>query len=99
MIEKLRKAGLNFEEETSSVAGKLEGLSFVLTGSLSSMSRNEAKEKIIALGGKFVSSVSAKTDYVVVGENPGSKYDKAKKLGVKIIGEEEFLQLIEDVNV
>ena len=96
MIEELREAGLKFEEETSSATGKLEGLSFVLTGTLSSMSRNEAKEKIIALGGKFVSSVSSKTDYVVVGENPGSKYDKAKKLGIKTIGEEEFLKLIEE---
>jgi DNA ligase (NAD+) len=96
IIRKLREAGLKFEIEEESGTGKLNNLSFVLTGSLSSMSRNEARERIIKLGGKFLSAVSSKTDYVVVGENPGSKFDKAKKLGVKTIGEEEFLKLIEE---
>ncbi len=96
IIQKLREAGLKFKVEEETGTGKLEGLSFVLTGTLDSMSRNEAKERIIKLGGKFLSAVSSKTDYVVVGENPGSKFDKAKKLGVKTIGEEEFLKLIEE---
>ncbi len=96
MIEELRKAGLKFEVEQEESSNKLEGLSFVLTGSLNSMSRNEAKERIIKLGGQFLSSVSSKTDYVVVGENPGSKLEKARKLGVKTINEEEFLKMLEE---
>jgi DNA ligase (NAD+) len=95
MVEKLRRYGLKFENESKTKEEKpLNGLSFVLTGTLSTMSRNEAKEKIISRGGKFVSSVSSKTDFVVVGENPGSKYEKAKKLGVKILNEKEFLNLL-----
>ncbi|MDO8552387.1 MAG: NAD-dependent DNA ligase LigA [bacterium] len=69
---------------------KLFGLTFVLTGTLSKMSREEAKEKIRANGGDVSSSVSARTDYVVAGENPGSKYQEAQKLGVKILNEAEF---------
>lgn len=74
---------------------KLSGLSFVLTGTLEGMSRDEAKEKIKSLGGKVSSSVSSKTDYVVAGDAPGqNKMDDAKKFGVKIIMEEEFLELL-----
>lgn len=95
IIDRLKKAGLSFEQEKrTKVSDKLIDKSFVLTGTLSSMSREEAKEKIIANGGNVVSAVSKKTDYVVVGENPGSKLDKAQKLGLKIISEEEFLELI-----
>jgi DNA ligase (NAD+) len=71
----------------------LAGKSFVLTGTLSSMSRDEAKAKIKALGGEVVGSVSKNTSFVVAGENPGSKYDKAKKLGVKILEEDDFLNM------
>jgi DNA ligase (NAD+) len=74
--------------------GKLFGKSFVITGSLSSMSRDEAKDKIRALGGDISESVSSKTSYLIVGENPGSKFDKAKELGVEILDEEKFLKLI-----
>ncbi|MFA6285503.1 MAG: NAD-dependent DNA ligase LigA [Parcubacteria group bacterium] len=72
----------------------LQGKSFVLTGELESMSRDEAKEKIRMLGGNVSSSVSKNTDYVVVGKNPGSKYDKARELGVKIIDEKGFIGLV-----
>ena len=70
---------------------KFTGMIFVLTGTMPNLSREEAKEKIISLGGKVASSVSKNTDYVVLGENPGSKYDDAKKLGIKIIDEKGFL--------
>jgi DNA ligase (NAD+) len=73
--------------------GKFKGKTFVLTGTLSSMSRDEAKEKIRNLGGSASSSVSSKTDYVVVGDNAGSKLEEAKRLGVKILSEEEFNNL------
>jgi len=96
VIEKLRKAGVNFyqKEKSELVNEKLKGIQFVFTGELEKYSRAEAKKKVEALGGKASSSVSRKTDFVVVGKNPGSKFDKAKSLGVKIINEEEFLKLI-----
>ncbi|KKT28219.1 hypothetical protein A3G55_01020 [Candidatus Giovannonibacteria bacterium RIFCSPLOWO2_12_FULL_44_25] len=74
--------------------GKLAGKTFVFTGELESMSRDEAKAKVRDLGGDPSETVSKNTDYIVAGENPGSKYDKAKKLGVKIIDEKAFLKLI-----
>lgn len=74
--------------------GKLAGKTFVLTGSLSSMSRDEAKEKIRSLGGDVSSSVSKKTDYVVTGEEAGSKLDKARELNVPVLAEAEFLRMI-----
>lgn len=96
LIERLKKAGLNFKSESKRVlSNKLQGKSFVLTGTLSSMSREEAKEKIISLGGTVLSAVSKNTNYVVVGENPGSKFDKAQKLGIQILSEKEFLEIIE----
>jgi DNA ligase (NAD+) len=81
---------LKMEEKTS---GKLSGKIFVLTGTLYSMSRDEAKEKIRSLGGSVSESVSKETDYVVAGENPGSKYEKAQNLGVTILGEHELSEL------
>jgi DNA ligase (NAD+) len=73
---------------------KLSGKSFVITGTLSSMSRDEAKEKIRALGGDISESVSSKTSYLVAGENPGSKFDKAKRLNVKILTEKELISML-----
>ena len=76
------------------VGKKLAGLIFVLTGSLETVTREEAKEKIRLLGGEISETVSQKTDYVVVGKEPGSKLEKAKELGVKTISEQEFLKMI-----
>jgi len=95
LLEKMEEVGIKIKvEKKSGKTGKLKGFSFVLTGSLETMERGEAKEKIRELGGDVSESVSKKTSYVVVGVEPGSKAEKAKKLGVKIINEKEFLTLI-----
>lgn len=94
-IKKLEKNGVVVEKADRKKTGKLNGLAFVLTGTLLDMSREIAKEKIIALGGKVSGSVSKNTSYVVAGNQPGSKLNSAKKLGVKIINEKEFLKIIE----
>ncbi len=94
-VEKLDKVGVEIEVQKSKIKNqKLSGLSFVLTGGLASMSRDEAKTRIRALGGEISESVGKKTSYVVAGSEPGSKYDKAKKLGVKILTEKEFLEML-----
>lgn len=95
VLEKLVRAGVNTRAQavTAPVAGPLAGKTFVLTGALSSLTRQEAQEMIEKLGGKVASSVSRKTDYVVVGENPGSKYEKALALGIRTLAEEQFLQM------
>ncbi|WP_027363280.1 NAD-dependent DNA ligase LigA [Desulfotruncus alcoholivorax] len=95
LIERLAQSGVNVvaEKKESTDQSDFSGKTVVLTGTLSSLNRDEAKEIIESRGGKVASSVSKKTDYVIVGENPGSKYDKAVKLGVNIIGEQEFLEL------
>ncbi len=86
------KAGLPSKGDL--LTQRLGGKTFVLTGTLSSMDRDQAKEKIRSLGGSVSSSVSKETDFVVAGENAGSKLDKAEALGVKILSEEEFTKLI-----
>jgi len=93
-IEKLQKNGVIIKKVEKKKAGKFTGFTFVLTGTLSSMSRELAKEKIINLGGKVSSSVSKNTSYVVAGDEAGSKLTNAQKLDVKIIDEKEFLGLI-----
>jgi DNA ligase (NAD+) len=90
----LKQVKIETVKNETEKAGKLSGKSFVVTGSLFSMSRDEAKDKIRALGGDISESVSSKTSYLVVGENPGSKFDKAKKLGVEILDESKFINLI-----
>lgn len=93
-IKKLEKNGVVIENVSKAQAGKFSGLNFVLTGTLSKMSRQIAKEKIIAKGGKVSGSVSKNTSYVVAGTDAGSKLVNAQKLGVKVLGEEEFLKMI-----
>lgn len=96
LIEELKSFGLKFESKKKKGSGKLSGKIFVITGTLSSMTRNEAKALIEELGGKTSDSVSSKTSYVIVGEDPGSKYEKAKKLKIPILTEEEFLKLVKE---
>ena len=83
-------------ERDTSVPRNLEGLSIVVTGTLREFSRDEAKEAIMARGGKAAGSVSKKTAFVVVGDAPGSKYDKAVGLGVPILDEQGFEVLLKD---
>lgn len=95
LLRKLEKNGVTIKNEKLAVRNKkLEGKIFVLTGSLEKLTRDEAKAKIRELGGNISSSVSQNTDYLAAGGEPGNKLEKARKLGVKIIGEEEFLKLI-----
>jgi DNA ligase (NAD+) len=98
VIEKLRSAGVNLKRKqiTTATKGKLAGLTFVLTGTLMSMTRDQASEKIRQLGGNVSSSVSKKTSFVVAGPGAGSKLAEAQRLGIKIIDEQEFLKLIEE---
>ena len=96
VIDKLRQAGVSWPvaEVEQSSAAPLRGMTFVLTGSLDSMTRDHAKRRLQSLGGKVSGSVSAKTGYVVTGDRPGSKLDKALKLGVKVLNEKEFMAFL-----
>nr|WP_194945767.1 NAD-dependent DNA ligase LigA [Mycolicibacterium malmesburyense]CRL67830.1 NAD-dependent DNA ligase [Mycolicibacterium malmesburyense] len=96
IVDKWRAAGVRMaDERDASIERTLEGLSIVVTGSLTGFSRDEAKEAIVARGGKAAGSVSKKTAYVVAGDSPGSKYDKAVELGVPILDEDGFARLLE----
>ena len=94
MLQRLREAGVNFESKRIISDAKFAGMTFVLTGALQRFTREEASEKIELLGGKVSGSVSKKTTYVVVGENAGSKERKAIELGIPILSEEEFEQML-----
>ena len=94
LIERLKKAGVSVKAKTAKGPQPLKGKPFVFTGGLSSITRPEAEELVRSLGGHPSSSVSKETDYVIAGTEPGSKYDKAKKLGVKIISEAEFRKMV-----
>ncbi len=96
IVDKWRAAGVRMaDERDTSIERTLEGLSIVVTGSLPGFSRDDAKEAIVARGGKAAGSVSKKTAYVVAGDSPGTKYDKAVELGVPILDEDGFRRLLE----
>jgi DNA ligase (NAD+) len=94
VLQKLRERGLEYSSQPKISRGKWENKVFVFSGALKTLSRSEAESHVQALGGKAASAVSKKTDYVVAGEDPGSKYEKARALGIKILSEEEFLELL-----
>ncbi|MFG1929456.1 NAD-dependent DNA ligase LigA [Mycobacterium sp. NPDC048908] len=97
IVDKWRAAGVRMEDQRdASIERTLEGMSIVVTGSLAGFSRDDAKEAIVARGGKAASSVSKKTAYVVAGDSPGSKYDKAVELGVPILDEDGFRRLLDN---
>jgi DNA ligase (NAD+) len=97
LVERLREAGLQFEHKvTRPKGGSLEGLTFVLTGTLPSLTREEAKARIEAAGGKVTGSVSKQTNYVVAGAEAGSKLDKARALGVPVIDQARLLEMLRD---
>ncbi|OPE55437.1 NAD-dependent DNA ligase LigA, partial [Mycolicibacterium diernhoferi] len=97
IVDKWRAAGVRMvDERDAGIERTLEGLSIVVTGSLTGFSRDEAKEAILARGGKAAGSVSKKTSYVVAGDAPGSKYDKAIELGVPVLDEEGFRRLLDE---
>ena len=95
MMERLRQAGVNFESKRTVSDARFAGMTFVLTGALSKFTRDEATEKIELFGGKASGSVSKKTTYVIVGENAGSKERKARELGIPILSEDDFLEMIQ----
>lgn len=95
MVERLRQAGVNFESKRVISDNRFSGKVFVLTGALSKFTREEASETIELLGGKTSGSVSKKTSFVIVGENAGSKERKARELGIPILTEDEFLEMIQ----
>ncbi len=93
-IDKLRRAGVRLDEQREKPTGHLLGKTFVITGTLAAFSREEAKARIEAAGGKVTNSLSAKTDYLVVGDSPGTKLDKATKLKVATLDEAAFVELL-----
>ena len=95
LVQRLKDAGVNFESRRAVADNRFAGKTFVLTGALSKFTRDEATEKIELFGGKASGSVSKKTSYVVVGENAGSKERKARELGIPILSEDDFLEMIQ----
>lgn len=95
LLDRLEKVGVNFESKRELADRRFEGLVFVLTGALTQFTREEASEKIELFGGRVSGSVSKKTTYVIVGENAGSKEKKARELGIQILSEEDFLNMIQ----
>jgi DNA ligase (NAD+) len=95
LVEKLKEAGVEMTAEKKVRTSQLEGFTFVLTGTLPNLTREEAKQRIEAAGGKVSSSVSRKTSYVVAGEEAGSKLDKAQELKIPILDEPGLMKLLE----
>jgi DNA ligase (NAD+) len=99
LIDKLKRAGVITQTQTptqaESIEQSLRNLTFVITGTLPTLSRDDAKELIQKHGGKVTDSVSTKTNYLLLGENPGSKFDKAKQLGVPILSEDQLKELLQ----
>jgi DNA ligase (NAD+) len=98
LIDKLRQDGLRLEEEAPMQAGALpwQGKTFVFTGTLAGFTREQAERIVKELGGEATSSVSSQTDFVVAGDKPGSKVDRAQTLGIRILKEEEFVAMLEE---
>jgi DNA ligase (NAD+) len=96
LLDRLKAVGLRWQDESAEGSTEWAGLTFVLTGSLAQMTRDEAKHQIELRGGKVSASVSKKTHYVIVGDEPGSKYEKAVSLGVPVLDEQAFLKLLEE---
>jgi DNA ligase (NAD+) len=98
VLEKLKEGGVKFPVEEKTVKEtSLSGKTFVLTGGLDSFTRTEARKRIEDMGGRVASSVSKRTDFVLVGKDPGSKYDDALRLGIKTLDENDFKRIIEEV--
>jgi DNA ligase (NAD+) len=93
-VHDLVSAGVEVQDQASKKTGKFTNTSWVFTGTLSSMSREEASSKVIVLGGNVTSAVSKSTSYVVAGADPGSKLAKASKLGVKVLSEDDFKKIV-----
>lgn len=99
LMEKFQKAGVNFMEPVTASSkrpGKLQGKKFIFTGELASMTRAQAGARVLELAGEVMAQVSARTDFVVAGGNPGSKYQKALKLGIRILNEQQFREMIHE---
>ena len=95
IVKMWRAAGIGQHHQVSELTQTITGLSIVVTGSLNGFTRDGVSQAITDRGGKATSSVSAKTDYVVVGDSPGSKYAKAQELGVPVLDEAQFVKLLE----
>jgi DNA ligase (NAD+) len=95
-LRKLMAAGISIESVSPALSTPLEGKTFVITGALESMTRSAAKQQILILGGKLASSLSRKTDYLVVGTSPGSKLEKARDMDIAILREEAFLKMLKE---
>ncbi len=94
-MEKLQEAGLAIVEPGVDEMAKLRGLTFVFTGALDSFTRDEARDLVESLGGRTALNVSKKVDYVVAGSDPGSKYERAKELGITVLTENQFREMVE----
>ena len=94
LVERLKKSGVNMKSLKEVKDNRFTGMTFVLTGTLPTYTRNEAAEIIESFGGKTSSSVSKKTSFVLAGDEAGSKLDKANKLGIRVINEDEFREMI-----